>query len=472
MVVLVSLSLIELPRRINIEELSLAGGFALTQEPFFRSLLRASVAYTIKKQLSKAQIKIPPNLGRTMFGVIDETGILQYGQVFVQYSKAISNKKPARNAAKRILKGPILMTKNPQIVAGDARVFEAIDVPELRHLVNVVVFPQYGPRPHPDEMAGSDLDGDEYCVIWDERLLLENNEEPIDFTKTVRMPDNMIEFFVNYIKQDSIGTIANAFMVNADLYGITSQVCMNIARKQSQSVDFPKTGQPPAPLVKQWTQQEDGTFLPPEKAERWPDFMTKSHKPCYVSPRLLGYLFRFTFHFDVLAIASVSEQREALELDQDLLYEGREEYLEIARERYNAFSTGQPRTLYVLLKALLDNYGIPDEGQLFSGCVSVIRNRISDRDMDDMSFYNTLHMIEQKMSEVFLRYRIDFYKEFGGYVENTEAELSYGGNDTSEANERRICKSPSENMQKKASAYYEICYGIKFNFAFVIYLFI
>lgn len=38
----------------------------------------------------------------------------------------------------------------------------------------------------------------------------------------------MAEFFVDYIKQDSIGRIANAFLVNSDLYGIKSEICMRV----------------------------------------------------------------------------------------------------------------------------------------------------------------------------------------------------------------------------------------------------
>jgi hypothetical protein len=39
----------------------------------------------------------------------------------------------------------------------------------------------------------------------------------------------MIDFYVDYVKQDSIGQIANAFLMNSDLYGIKSEVCNRVS---------------------------------------------------------------------------------------------------------------------------------------------------------------------------------------------------------------------------------------------------
>jgi hypothetical protein len=59
---------------------------------------------------------------------------------------------------------------------------QAVDRKELHHLVNVVVFPQRGDRPHPDQCSGSDLDGDQYFVSWDPALLFPGqNRTPMDF---------------------------------------------------------------------------------------------------------------------------------------------------------------------------------------------------------------------------------------------------------------------------------------------------
>jgi hypothetical protein len=184
--------------------------------------------------ITKLQIPIQSTLGRSMFGILDETGELQYGQVFVQYTKNASLKQPGKNAHKMIHEGPILVTKNPCIVAGDVRMFEAVDIPGLRHLSDIIVFPRHGPRPHSDEMAGSDLDGDEYTVIWDKELFLDKNEEAFDFTsekkedevKEEDLNEKMCEFFVNYMKLDSVGMIANAFLSNSDQYGIYSEVSL------------------------------------------------------------------------------------------------------------------------------------------------------------------------------------------------------------------------------------------------------
>ncbi|KAL3119512.1 hypothetical protein niasHT_010098 [Heterodera trifolii] len=57
-------------------------------------------------------------------------------------------------------------SQNPSIVAGDIRMFTAVDIPALIS-VHMVVFSRYGPRPHTDEIA------DEFAVHPKLRLDIE-----------------------------------------------------------------------------------------------------------------------------------------------------------------------------------------------------------------------------------------------------------------------------------------------------------
>uniref|UniRef100_A0A0K0CZ04 RNA-dependent RNA polymerase n=1 Tax=Angiostrongylus cantonensis TaxID=6313 RepID=A0A0K0CZ04_ANGCA len=515
----------ELPQRIDISVLSALAGFQLSTEPFFRSLIKASIKFTITKLMHKQQIQIPPDKGRTMFGVVDETGQLQYEQVFVQYTANITLKMPPPTASRKVLNGKVLLTKNPCIVAGDVRVFTAVDIPALHHLCDVVVFPMHGPRPHPDEMAGSDLDGDEYAVIWDEDLMLDHNEKPFDYTAekpeyesvneetlvvahtfiVILVCDifydlqktDMVDFFVKHITQDSIGMISTSYLFQEDLYGINSedtgsfcpiarssthftlrigdlnvyQVCQRLAVKISKAVDFAKTGLPPDPLVRKWTigilqfllfpgacfkysrccaDQDSGKEIPPEKNERRPDFHgSNDFDPIYRSPRLLGRIYReFKAIEDVLRVSEDIGEQEEIECDKCLTVDGWLEYKEKAETELAKYN-GR-------LRAFMENYGIKTEGEIFSGCISEMRNRISDRDQDDMSLYNTTEIIERKVTSLFRDFREEFFKEFGGWESCTEkSSKSFA---LEESVFYRTANKPTLKMQQKAVAYYRICY--------------
>ncbi|KAK5981108.1 hypothetical protein GCK32_018571 [Trichostrongylus colubriformis] len=134
--------------------------------------------------------------------------------------------------------------------------------------------------------------------------MLDRNEEPFNYTadkpepipiNSETMDDDMIDFYIKYITQDSVGTISNSFLFQADLYGIDSEVCLRLAKKISQAVDFTKTGLAPAPLVRDWTEDEEtGKEIPPEKSERQPDFhFGNDYDPTYRSPRILGRIYRY-----------------------------------------------------------------------------------------------------------------------------------------------------------------------------------
>ena len=222
-------------------------GFQRSNEPFVTSLLQLWRAWSIKYLKEKARITIGG--GALLFGCVDETATLQghfddapkppangsisekaryVPEVFVQVSKGADD-KPG------IILGPMLLARNPSLHPGDIRVVVGVDVPELHHLKDVVVLPQTGGRDLASMCSGGDLDGDDFLVIWDHDLLpSEWNVEPMDYSRPY-IPkhgdkidvDDLTTFFVTYMKNDTLASIAQAHLANADYQeeGVKDEKC-------------------------------------------------------------------------------------------------------------------------------------------------------------------------------------------------------------------------------------------------------
>ncbi|KAK3212610.1 hypothetical protein Dsin_017316 [Dipteronia sinensis] len=123
-------------------------------EPFLSMMLQTFRESKLLELRTRARIFIPR--ARSMMGCLDETITLNYGQVFVQFSSAgcrhLSDDSfmSSTNGSVRhyIVEGNIVVAKNPCLHPGDVRVLRAVNVPALHHMVDCVVFPQQGMRPH------------------------------------------------------------------------------------------------------------------------------------------------------------------------------------------------------------------------------------------------------------------------------------------------------------------------------------
>ncbi|KAF1771367.1 hypothetical protein GCK72_003193 [Caenorhabditis remanei] len=445
-----------MPRRIHFTSMERKNGFVLSTEPFFRSLVKASIDSAMSRLLRKLQIPIPGNLGRSMFGITDETGQLQYGQVFVRYTENVNDKHPSRHKKTITLTGKVLVTKFPSLCEGDVRMYEAVDIPELHHLQDVIVFPQTGPRSQPDEMAGSDLDGDEYALIWDPQLFFERNQKAFEYSSekpdqhfaAEEMDDGFHWFYTEYAKQEDVGVTSINHLHQSDQFGINSDVCRSIAIKNGMALDYAKSGVAPPPLTSVWSSEG-----PPERSERRPDYANNRYNgsPSYQSSRLLGQLYRELRC--VNDVCSEDSKQVPVAIDPLLTWQGWEEFVDGAHlhmTRYNAE-----------VRSIMDTYGVATEAEIFSGCYREIRNRHSEKEQDDMSIYNTESVIETQMTRVFRKYREQFFEEFApgdnGYMRLTEVENPR--NDEEEKDVlRRVCRQPTGRMMAKAVAYYRDCY--------------
>ncbi|KAH7037134.1 RNA dependent RNA polymerase-domain-containing protein [Microdochium trichocladiopsis] len=274
-------------------------GFMDAQEPFMLTMLDLWRTWCLKQLKDKGRLHVKN--GAFVFGGVDETNTLRgwyrestlLPQVFLQV--------PNSDDKYEVITGLCIVGRNPTLHPGDIRLVEAVDIPALRHLHDLVVFPAQGDRDIPSMCSGGDLDGDEYFVIWDHELVQIRQHDPMEFRVSAKNEqdkpvtiNDVTDFLVNYMKNNCLGIIAHAHLANADQYGAGHPKCLELAALHSQSVDFNKTGIP-AKMKKS---------LQPVS---WPHFMEKRGKS-HASQTVLGQIYdrvakvdfqpRYSYAFD------------------------------------------------------------------------------------------------------------------------------------------------------------------------------
>lgn len=258
------------------------------QEEYHSDLLMNSLdcaeTHVLRELKYRAHIAVPGSF--TLYGVSDEWNCLEEGEI---YATVLDERKDIRQA----ITGRVGITRSPQIHPGDVQIATAVRRRELEHLTNVVVFSCKGDRPLSSCLGGGDLDGDDFNIILDPRLLPTQTYPPGGYeslgNKETRHPcgiSDVIDFVFNFIESDIAGQISIAHLRFSDLKNPSCVECLQLAEHASHAVDFPKTGTP-----------VNLGDLPRLKKQPKPDFLALEGRDLmsdqfYHSPKLLGLLYR------------------------------------------------------------------------------------------------------------------------------------------------------------------------------------
>ncbi|GMJ11104.1 SUPPRESSOR OF GENE SILENCING 2, RNA-dependent RNA polymerase 6, SILENCING DEFECTIVE 1 [Hibiscus trionum] len=419
----------------NIPAIMLSAGFKPQLEPHLRGMLTCIRASQLWGLREKARIFVPS--GRWLMGVLDELGVLEQGQCFIQVSNPSLEKCFLNHGSKfaetkrnlQVIKGLVVMAKNPCLHPGDVRILEAVDAPGLHHLYDCLVFPQKGERPHTNEASGSDLDGDLYFVTWEELLIPPGKKSwpPMQYDpgepKLLLRPVNhkdIIDFFAKNMVNENLGSICNAHVVHADLseYGALDEKCIRLAELAATAVDFPKTGK----IVSMPAQL---------KPKSYPDFMGKEEYQSYKSSKILGRLYRHVkdaYDEDISESSELKLDASDINYDADLEVTGSADYVADAWVKKCSYD-GQ-------LIGLLGQYKVKREEEVVTGHIWSMP-KYSSRKLGDL---------KEKLSHSYGALR----KEFRQIFENMDLDFEQLNED-----------EKNELYERKASAWYQVTYHPK-----------
>ena len=281
------LSLVHYPEWNKILQKMNSCGITKTNDRLIKSIIDSNLDILYNDIKKRARIYIEQSA--YVIGIMDEYNILEYGEAYLHIK---------RDDLDLILDKKCAVAKCPCLHPGDIRIltfkkYREGDESTKKYEVfnkyeNVVIFPSKGKRPHPDECSGSDLDGDNYFIFYDDDLVPKQTYEPMSYifqkkedekSKKFNIND-VIQYFAEYTNLNNLGMIGDAHLAIADKYGAKYQIALNLCEKFSKAVDAPKTGDPPT------LEEEKG-----EVPQKFPHFMGKTQDKSYHSNSVLGKLY-------------------------------------------------------------------------------------------------------------------------------------------------------------------------------------
>ena len=365
-------------------------GINRTNDRLVKSIIESNLDILYNDVKKKARIYVEESA--YVIGIMDEYNILEYGEAFLQIKRDNFN---------LILDKKCVVAKCPCLHPGDIRVLnfkkynkndESTKKYEIFHKYeNVIIFPSKGKRPHPDECSGSDLDGDNYFIFYDNDLIPMKTIEPMSYLvdkkeEKLNKPfsiNDVIQYFAEYTNLNNLGLIGDAHLALSDQLGAQSPICIQIAKKFSKAVDAPKTG--------------DKVLLSEEETPKlFPHYMGKDKNKTYQSKKILGQLYDRSNEFIYKRIKR--KELSGVFYDEDLIIKGWENYAFLALIYY--------RDYFNDLVSLLKKNEINGESVLLTGNNIDNENSILSKKKHN---YDLREKIGNDMHNLFVQNKNAFY---------------------------------------------------------------
>ncbi|KAI9261046.1 RNA dependent RNA polymerase-domain-containing protein [Sporodiniella umbellata] len=355
-------------------------GFLERSDPLITNLVLAFQNHILRELIEDNKIYVEN--GARAYAIVDETGTLEYDEVFFQ-----SSTSKGKNTKSKVIEGECVIFRDNTYSPKNVIVARAVDRVALRGYNNVLIYPAGGFKDFTSYCSNDGPEKDDFTIIWDKALVPKrSNCSPKDAIETVNPNSiqhisfqDMAKFVVNYISEDFTSLAKDAWCAAVDrhktsvFHGKASylETKITIATGISDSI----TTDPMLIDVYEYPV---------------PDFMTDNPTISYMSKKPVGYIYR-----DGCGIEERPYLLNRCEYDPRMYVEGMHQYVLEARKSRIKYDNS--------LRLLMGEYGVRSEIEFVSGIIVNWPKYVTENSKKELS---------RRIRDVYLQFKRKWRRAF------------------------------------------------------------